>query len=102
MFNNQNFDAILTKYNQRCEKFFEDDTFTNPTIWRRPREITKDPKFKVNTFSRFDLNQGIENNCWFLVALANLTLQQPNFERVVPIDNLDFDDPRYAGVFHFR
>lgn len=101
MFKNQNF-SILSKHHQSRGKPFKDPTFTNPEIWRRPHTIIQYPMFKVNSFSRFDLNQGPKDNCWFLVALANLTLQQTNFERVVPIGNFDFDNPKYAGIFHFR
>lgn len=84
---------------------FEDPTFPNldpHEIWRRPGEFVSNPKFKVRSFSRFDITQGCTNNCWFIVAVANLTQHKTHFERVVPMDNSDFDDETYAGIFHFR
>lgn len=70
--------------------------------WLRPGEITDDPKFYIDGFSRFDTNQGATNNCWFVVAAGNLTLQNHHFQRVVPADNSNYGDATYAGIFHFR
>jgi len=84
------------------------------------------PSFFVGGASRFDVNQGAlgkspyskvlrnENfpfilsfnkshssgNCWFLAAVANLTMNDSLFYQVVPKDNSFQDD--YCGVFHFR
>ncbi|XP_056638161.1 calpain-A-like isoform X2 [Diorhabda sublineata] len=68
--------------------------------WRRPHEICTDPKFFVEGFSRFDVQQGILGDCWLLAATANLTLHSRLFFQIVP-DDQEFDD-KYAGIFHFR
>lgn len=67
--------------------------------WCRPGEICSDPKFVVDGFSRFDVNQGSLGDCWFLAALATLTQNKTRFHKVVPMDN-EFGKT-YAGVFHF-
>ncbi|XP_050508668.1 calpain-B isoform X2 [Diabrotica virgifera virgifera] len=68
--------------------------------WKRPNEICNDPKFFVEGFSRFDVQQGILGDCWLLAATANLTLNSRLFFQIVP-DDQEFDD-KYAGIFHFR
>lgn len=68
--------------------------------WLRPKEITHDPKFYVQGFSRFDVDQGEIGNCWFLAAIASLTQDPKLFLNVVHDDN-SFDE-KYAGIFHFR
>ena len=47
-----------------------------------------DPQFIVDGATRFDVNQGCLGNCWFLAAVATLTLKQHKelFEKVVPSD----------------
>jgi hypothetical protein len=68
-------------------------------IWKRPMEICPDPKFEVEGFSRYDVQQGYLGDCWFLAALAALAENKKLFQRVVPDDN-DFGE-NYAGIFHF-
>nr|XP_029708165.1 calpain-B-like isoform X4 [Aedes albopictus] len=68
--------------------------------WLRPSEISQDPRFFENSYSRFDVNQGELGDCWLLAAAANLTQDPQLFTRVVPEDNSFKKD--YAGIFHFR
>ena len=50
---------------------------------------------------RFDVNQGVVGDCWFLAALANLAEDNDAFYRVVP-DNQSFSSESYCGMFRFR
>ena len=71
-------------------------------IWRRPYEMTKTPKFFVKTPHRRDAGQGELSDCWFVVAVASITLHRQIFERVVPM-NQTFDKQNgYTGLFHFH
>ncbi len=60
----------------------------------------KSPRFFVDKFDRFDINQGEIGNCWFLAALANLAENENCFSLVVP-KGQDFDRG-YCGAFRFR
>lgn len=68
--------------------------------WLRPKEISKNPRFFVDGYSRFDVRQGELGDCWLLAATANLTLNPKIFFRVVCDDNSFVEN--YAGIFHFR
>ncbi|XP_054713836.1 LOW QUALITY PROTEIN: calpain-A-like [Uloborus diversus] len=68
--------------------------------WKRPSEICDEPRLFVEGASRFDVVQGELGDCWLLAAVANLTLNDALFFRVVPNDQSFVKD--YAGVFHFR
>jgi calpain len=99
----------------RDGKLFEDDSFPADDSsfyltpgknrrafkWLRPSELTDKPLFISEGVHRFDVCQGELGNCWLLAAVANLTLSQKLFHRVVPHDQT-FDPPEYAGIFHFR
>jgi calpain, invertebrate len=90
-------------------KLFEDPFFapsdkilrgSNKYKWLRPREIVSGPKFYVEGFSRFDVEQGEIGDCWLLAAISSLTQDEKLFFKVVHEDN-SFDE-NYAGIFHFR
>ncbi|XP_055383543.1 calpain-A-like [Condylostylus longicornis] len=68
--------------------------------WLRPHEITQDPQFFVDGYSRFDIEQGELGDCWLLAAIANLA-QDPNlfFHVVPPYQNFEEE---YCGVFQFK
>ncbi|EPB76575.1 calpain family cysteine protease [Ancylostoma ceylanicum] len=68
--------------------------------WKRPSEIVEDPQFIVGQTSRFDVKQNALGDCWLLAAIANLTLRDELFFRVVPPDQSFTQD--YAGIFHFH
>lgn len=71
-----------------------------PFEWKRPNDITDDPKLFIGGASRFDVKQGELGDCWLLAAVANLTLSKRLFYQIVPSDQ-GFGD-NYAGIFHFR
>jgi len=52
---------------------------------------------RINEFALF-----VIGNCWFIAAVANLTMHQSLFSQVVPIDNGTFRPGEYCGAFHFR
>ncbi|XP_028967496.1 calpain-A [Galendromus occidentalis] len=108
----QNFEEIQ----QRCREsgeLFEDQEFLcsdeavfgnappkHRVQWLRPSELCSNPCMFVDGASRFDVVQGSVGNCWMVAALANLTLNDELFYRVVPNDQ-DFEG-KYTGAFHFR
>ncbi|XP_046401342.1 calpain-B-like [Ischnura elegans] len=69
--------------------------------WKRPSDITRDPKFVLDGTSRFDINQGELGDCWLISAIANITLHQNIVDNVVD-RNQSFKEGEYAGIFHFR
>ncbi|KAG9508777.1 Calpain-A, partial [Fragariocoptes setiger] len=69
--------------------------------WLRPHQISQNPKFISSGVSRFDVIQGELGDCWLIAAMANLSLNQRLFSRVVPLDQ-SFEPNQYAGIFHFR
>ncbi|OQR72424.1 calpain-A-like [Tropilaelaps mercedesae] len=106
----------FTEIQQQCKEsgaLFEDPEFpcSDETVfgssppkhriqWLRPSEISSNPCMFVDGVSRFDVVQGSVGNCWMVAALANLTLNDELFNRVVPQDQGFADD--YTGAFHFR
>ncbi|XP_078397896.1 calpain-9 isoform X1 [Cetorhinus maximus] len=68
--------------------------------WKRPKEISSDPKFVIDGASRTDICQGDLGDCWFLAAVASLTLNQKIMAQVVPLEQTF--GRNYAGIFHFR
>ncbi|XP_075042921.1 calpain-1 catalytic subunit-like isoform X2 [Mixophyes fleayi] len=68
--------------------------------WKRPKEICDCPCFIVDGATRMDVCQGNLSNCWFLSAVACLSLYPKLLEQVVPVGQ-DFRDG-YDGRFRFQ
>ncbi|XP_022086070.1 calpain-B-like isoform X2 [Acanthaster planci] len=69
-------------------------------VWKRPHELCQDPKLFVGGASRFDIEQGQLGDCWFLAALASLSLDDYLLKKVCPEDDQDFGR-NYCGAFRF-
>ncbi|XP_048792171.1 calpain-13-like isoform X5 [Lagopus muta] len=114
-FNNQDFEHLRSLCLSQG-LLFEDDTFPadissigpnllpkdelQQIVWKRPRELLRNPFFIMDGVSRFDIIQGEIGDCWMLAALGSLTMQKRFLENVLPKDQGFQSD--YAGIFHFR
>ncbi|XP_037384169.1 calpain-13 [Talpa occidentalis] len=114
-FNGQDF-YFLRDQCLRSGRLFEDDTFPiSPSSiglqlyqrdgfsrleWKRPQELSNGPPyFILEGVSRFDIQQGLAGDCWFLAALGALT-QNPQHLQMILMDQ-SFSH-QYAGIFRFR
>ncbi|XP_078236225.1 calpain-12 [Pogona vitticeps] len=70
-------------------------------VWKRPKEISRFPKFVRGEMNRMDVCQGQIGDCWFLAAAASLTLYPHLLSKVVP-GGQSFQAADYAGIFHFQ
>ncbi|KAA3674706.1 calpain, invertebrate [Paragonimus westermani] len=77
--------------------------------WLRPHEIVNDPQFVADGISRFDVKQGEIGNCWFLAAVASLSMYRELLQQVIPFgQTLNTNGPQsnssftYCGMFWFR
>ncbi|KAM9323937.1 calpain-1 catalytic subunit-like [Gastrophryne carolinensis] len=89
------------------QSLFVDSTFPQDEAlhkegikWKRPREICQCPHFIVDGATRMDVCQGNLSNCWFLSAVACLSLYPQLLEQVMPTGQ-DFGDG-YNGKFRFQ
>jgi hypothetical protein len=79
-----------------------DEQTKNNIIWKRPYDVTDTPQFFINSAQHRDPSQGELSDCWFVVAVANITFHKQIFERIVPL-NQTFDKQNgYTGLFHFH
>ncbi|XP_024122541.1 calpain-5 [Oryzias melastigma] len=117
-FKNQNYAELKRDCIQR-RKLFEDPEFpaNDSSVfyeekpfgiveWKRPGEISSDPRLFVEGINSHDLNQGDVGNCWFVAASSCLALKPHLWKKVIPDwEEQDWDPKRpenYAGIFHFR
>ncbi|KAG1932672.1 calpain-9 isoform X2 [Pimephales promelas] len=69
-------------------------------VWKRPKEICPFPQFIVDGATRMDVCQGVLSDCWFLSAVASLSLYPSLMDRVVP-SGQGFQKG-YNGCFYFQ
>ncbi|XP_056612879.1 calpain-3-like [Triplophysa dalaica] len=81
---------------------YVDSTFNfhSDVILKRPKEICESPQFIVDGATHLDICQGDLNDCWFLSAVASLSLYPSLMERVVP-PGQSFQQG-YNGCFFFQ
>ncbi|OCT64805.1 hypothetical protein XELAEV_18041044mg [Xenopus laevis] len=82
------------------KEFSQKSTKVKNIVWKRPKEICENPQFILGGANRTDICQGDLGDCWFLAAIACLTLNEKVLFRVIPPDQ-NFTD-NYAGIFHFQ
>jgi len=108
-------DAIKRRYNSRNP--YEDQEFaavdTNmfysralpPHVkieWKRPWELTDNPRMVVGGASRLDIKQGMLGDCWLLAGIGALTQHDKLFNKVVIADYVaDNKDAGYTGAVRF-
>uniref|UniRef100_A0A8C5ZYV7 Calpain 13 n=1 Tax=Marmota marmota marmota TaxID=9994 RepID=A0A8C5ZYV7_MARMA len=120
-FNDQDFHSLRDRCLQK-HLHFEDETFPAEASsiggellqgknlsnleWKRPWVRANSlslpfvpPHFILDDASRFDIEQGIAGDCWFLAALGSLT-QNPQCLQKILMDQ-SFSH-QYAGIFRFR
>ncbi|XP_030632567.1 calpain-9 [Chanos chanos] len=77
-----------------------DEQLAPEVEWKRPKEICSAPQFIIDGATRMDVCQGILSDCWFLSAIASLSLHPSLMRHVVP-SGQSFQDG-YNGSFKFR
>ncbi|CAK8691732.1 unnamed protein product [Clavelina lepadiformis] len=75
----------------------------NHIFWRRPHQMSSNPRLVQDGFSSNDVIQGEVGDCYFLSSCAAVARQPKLMEKVIPPgQTLDKRDPAYDGLVRFR
>ncbi|XP_049640650.1 LOW QUALITY PROTEIN: calpain-13 [Suncus etruscus] len=114
-FQGQDFHSLLDQCLNRGQLF--EDEFFPPTLasigpqmlkrenlsnleWKRPHDLSNGaPYFILEDVSRFDIQQGMAGDCWFLAALGSLTQNPQHLQKILMKQSFSH---QYAGIFRFR
>lgn len=114
-FQGQDFHSLLDRCLSRGQLF--EDEFFPPTLasigpqmlkgknlsnleWKRPHDLSNGaPYFILEDVSRFDIQQGMAGDCWFLAALGSLTQNPQHLQNILMKQSFSH---QYAGIFRFR
>lgn len=93
-YEDQSFSA-LRKQCRRKKRLFEDPLFPaadqslfyqsnqiGTVTWKRPKELSSNPRLFVDGLSAHDLHQGQLGNCWFVAACSSLASREPLWQKV--------------------
>jgi len=83
--------------------FYTPGKLTN-VEWKRPGEITSEPRLFVEGSSSGDVSQGSLGNCWLVAATSVLATKDSVLKKVIPDpDEQEWNEKnKYAGIFHFH
>nr|XP_039267661.1 calpain-A-like [Styela clava] len=71
------------------------------TEWKRPHDLTENPRLLQDGITSDDIMQGTLGNCWWLSSVAAISRNPTCMHRVVPTNQAMTGDD-YVGMFHFR
>jgi hypothetical protein len=113
LFCNQDY-KTLTDHHRAAKTLFTDPIFKpneiilqsgdkkkHNILWKRPKDIVKDPKF-INSADQFHVTQ-TWNERWFLSVLSSFIDTKHLLRHVMHVDQtVDPTDCNYIGLFHFK
>ncbi|XP_076806717.1 calpain-A-like [Clavelina lepadiformis] len=111
-------DAIVDKSNATGKTYvYRDQEFPSESIslyyssrppsrwdtikWKRPTDISRDPRLLTDGVGSEDIVQGQLGDCWWLASCAAISRSATHIKRIIPQDQ-KMTGPDYVGMFHFR
>ncbi|XP_022646551.1 calpain-5-like isoform X2 [Varroa jacobsoni] len=86
LWEDQEFRADVTALGSDGGRWLKDSHGIEPGAigWKRPFELTDDPKFFVEGLASTDVTEGIAGNDWFVSAASALSREKQLFNKVIP------------------
>ena len=88
------------EFHHQDEKTLNNYQWQKAIVWKRPKDICANPKFFVDSSSRFDVEQGSLGDCWLLAAMSAIAMRKDLLDQVVFPDQTF--GPNYDGSFRFK